>query len=97
MVNMVVVCGSTGDCFDRLQLRLLEICTSSFLVVQLAGSVSTGDGLSVASRYVPNSMEQVLISFKQSTSAMMSSSAVAHAEVPKGELLVFMVVACHTL
>ena len=33
-------------------------------------------------------MEQVLISFKQSTAAMLSSTATAHAEVPKGELVV---------
>ena len=35
-------------------------------------------------------MEQVLISFKQSTAAMLSSTATAHAEVPKGELVVYM-------
>lgn len=97
MVNMVVVCGSAGDCFDRLQVRLLEICCSSYLLVQLACTTASSDGLSGASRYVANSMEQVLISFKQSTATMLSSTAIAHAEVPKGELVVFIVVTCHTL
>jgi len=97
MVNVVVVCGSAGDCFDRLQCRLLEICCSAFLVVQFATMCGYGDGLSTAARYVPFSMEQVLISFKQSVAAMVSSSATAHAEVPKGELVVYIVVSCHTL
>lgn len=112
MVNMIVVVGATGDCFDRVQARLLEICVSSFLVVQFASCVCSTDSCPLYFSAVDSvlvydlcclglhgsslDMESVLIAFKQcSVSGVVNTGrGVSHAEVPKGELLVYLV--CNT-
>lgn len=95
MLNTVVCCGGLGDSMDRVLLRCFEILSSAQLVVQsciIQTTLSSSECHSNSS-----SMEQVILMFRTGPASISHSmSSTSYSEVPKGELLISLVVVSGT-
>nr|QHQ98710.1 NADH dehydrogenase subunit 7 [Sulcionema specki] len=86
-MSMSIVSGTTGDSYDRLLIRIMEVLVSASMVIQITGVLLTMEGVySVdVSDYT---LESLIGSFKQCISCYGHAIGVGLVEAPKGELYV---------
>jgi NADH dehydrogenase (ubiquinone) Fe-S protein 2 len=99
-LNFDIPVGKNGDCFDRYQVRLLEMKYSSDIILQCIEKIPTGlvksDNSKITSvkrASMKNSMEELIHHFKMYTSGIKvpSNETYMATEAPKGEFGILLV------